>query len=154
MIYTSNYKVGQGSSYRTYSISKDRGVDASYEGECMLELAPKESFFRLWRNNIGKVSERENNEFYMDNFYNQILKKLDPYEVYENANNSVLLCYEDNNQFCHRHIVAAWLELSLGIKVEEIIVQNGEIRVVDKPEYIKQYIERIMTREKDKIYVK
>ena len=33
--------------------------------------------------------------------------------IYDQLDNSILLCYEDNNQFCHRHLVAAWFELFL-----------------------------------------
>ena len=40
-------------------------------------------------------------------------------------------CYEDNMEFCHRHIVAAWLELSLGIEINEIVVKNGKIVNID-----------------------
>ena len=32
----------------------------------------------------------------------------------------VLLCYEKPPQFCHRHLVAKWLEKELNIKVEEL----------------------------------
>ena len=34
----------------------------------------------------------------------------------------VLLCYEKPGDFCHRHILANWLEENFGFKVEEFRV--------------------------------
>ena len=150
MIYTSSYKNCKNSSYQTYSISKDRGQDANYNGPCFLTLAPKESFFRVWRNNQGVIDELENNYYYMDEFYNQILKELNPEEIYQILDNSILLCYEDSNQFCHRHIVAAWLELSLGVQIDEVAMNKGKMEIQQKPGYIKEYLEKIMLKEDSK----
>lgn len=36
------------------------------------------------------------------------------------GNNAILLCYESPTEFCHRQIVACWIENELGIKVPEI----------------------------------
>lgn len=155
MIYTSSYKNCKNSSYQTYSISKDRGRDAGYDGPYFLLLAPKESFFRVWRNNQGVIDELDNNKYYMEEFYNQILKQLNPEDIYQTLDNSILLCYEDSNQFCHRHIVAAWLELSLGVKISEITVNKDQIEVKEKPDYIKKYLEELMMKkDKNKLLVK
>lgn len=147
MIYTSSYKKCRDSHYHTYSISKDMGCDASYVGDAYLKLAPKEDFFRVWRNNIGKISEKENTEYYIREFYNQVLKNLDPKEVYNEVDNSILLCYEDNMDFCHRHLVAAWFELYLGLSVYEVNVNGYDIKIVDKPNYIKEYLEKVIREE-------
>ncbi|MBR3162396.1 MAG: hypothetical protein IKF19_06675 [Bacilli bacterium] len=149
MIYTSSYKNCKTNKYRTFSISKDKGKDANYNGYCYLKLAPLESFFRIWRNNIGKLSKKENNEYYIKEYYNNILKNLDPKEVYKVINNSILLCYEDNNEFCHRHIVAAWLEYYLDIAIFEVKVKDNVITIIDKPEYIKEYLEKVIRDSKN-----
>ena len=52
MIYTSNYKNSQNSSYQTYSISKDKGKDDDYHGAYYLPLAPTENFFFNYNDNI------------------------------------------------------------------------------------------------------
>ena len=115
IILTGNYdncKIGN-----TISISGDKGKSANYTGKSLTKLAPKLSFRKIWHDNIGKISEKENNKFYTEEFYNKVLKNLDPEEVLmELEDRSILLCYENNNQFCHRHLVAFWLELFLGIK--------------------------------------
>ena len=112
----------------------------------VLALAPKENFFRVWKNNIGKVDEIENNEYYINEFYHQILENLDPQDVYKQLDNSILLCYEGNNQFCHRHLVAAWFELFLDVEISEIKVVNDELIIVNKPAYIKEYLEEIIKK--------
>ena len=148
MIYTSSYNNCETNEYCTYSISKDKGKDANYKGNCYLKLAPLESFFRIWRNNPNKLSEKENNEYYIREFYHNILKNLDPKEVYQEIDNSILLCYEDNNMFCHRHIVASWLEYFLNIEIPEIIIKDNKINIVDKPKYIKEYLIKEIERNK------
>ena len=125
MISTSSYKNWQSDRYITYSISWDRGQDANYQGGCYPKLAPKPSFWKTWRNNIGKISEEENNRYYVQEYWNQVLSKLDPEQVYNELQYSVLLCYEPNTEFCHRHIVAAWFEILLDVDIPERKIENN-----------------------------
>ena len=69
----------------------------------------------------------EDEKFYTKLYYEKVLNKLNPKQVYEElGDNAVLLCYESwesiksGKAFCHRRIVAKWLEEKLGIKVEEL----------------------------------
>ena len=99
MISTSSHNDWQSDKYRTYSISGNRGKDANYQGKCYPELAPKLSFWKVWHNNIGKISEEENNRYYVQEYWNQVLSKLDPEKVFRDLDYSVLLCYEPNTEF-------------------------------------------------------
>ena len=114
-----------------------------------MELAPLKSFWRTWKDNIGKISEEENNKYYIEQYYDLVLSKLDVETVFNDLNNSVLLCYEDNNMFCHRHIVSAWIELLLGEKVPEVKLIDDKIVEVEKPSYIKETLEEIMKKKID-----
>jgi hypothetical protein len=59
--------------------------------------------------------------------YMEILSKLDPKKVYEDlGEDAVLLCWEKSSDFCHRHIVASWLEAKLGIKIYEYGEESNE----------------------------
>ena len=65
----------------------------------------------------------EDEALYTKLYYERVLNMLDPQEVYnELGENAVLLCYEkwddikNNKTFCHRRIVAKWLEDNLGGK--------------------------------------
>lgn len=149
MIYTSCYKEWKSDKFTTYSISRDCGKDAGYSGKCYLGLAPNASFWKVWRNNIGKISEEENNKYYVQEYWKEVLSKLDPEEVYNELDNSVLLCYEPNYEFCHRHIVAAWFKLFLGIDILEKKSNDNEVIEVDKPEYIEKYLEDAIRSSKD-----
>ena len=147
MIKTSNYNNCHTDKYQVYSISRDKGEDANYNGDCFLDLAPKKEFFKTWRHNRGLIDEITNNEYYIQEFYNQVLKELDPQEIYEKLDNSILLCYEEHNEFCHRHIVAAWFELTLGVTVKEVRIKDSVEEVLDRPEYIKIYLNKIMLND-------
>ena len=59
MIYTSSYDEQKRTIYKTYSISGDRGQKVNYKGEYYSKLAPKKSFWQVWHDNIGKISEEE-----------------------------------------------------------------------------------------------
>ena len=146
MISTSSYKNWQSDKYTTYSISGDCGKDAGYKGKYFRELAPKLSFWKVWHKNIGILPEEENNRYYVEEYYKQVLSKLDPEKIYNKLDNSILLCYEENTEFCHRHIVAAWLELLLNINVLEKKAIDYNVEVVKKPDYIKEYLEDVMKK--------
>ena len=144
MISTSSHKDWQSDKYATYSISDNRGQDANYQGKCYPKLAPKLSFWKIWHDNIGRISEEENNRFYVQEYWKEVLSKLDPEEVYRELDYSILLCYEPNTEFCHRHIVAAWFEILLGVEVPERKAKDYEIEGVERPAYIRQYLEDAM----------
>ncbi len=145
MICTSSYNNWQSDKYTTYAISGNRGRDVNYQGYCYPNLAPKLSFWKIWHNNIGKISEEENNQYYVEEYWKQVLSKLDPEQVYRELDNSILLCYEANTDFCHRHIVAAWFEILLEVEVPEAKAKDYEIKYnIERPEYIKEYLEEAM----------
>lgn len=146
MIYTSSHNLCKTDKYRLVSISGNSGKDYIddlgniYNGECYPKLAPKLSFWSEWHEMKDKVPFEESTIFYIENYYNLVLSKLDPNEVYEDLNNSILLCYEDSSDFCHRHIVAVWLELMIDIKVDECHIIDSNLEIVKRPDYIKEYL--------------
>ena len=149
MICTCSHNNMNSNLYATCSISGNRGKDVDYKGKCYPKLAPKLSFWKVWHDNIGKISEEENNRYYVEEYWNQVLSKLDPEEVYRELDGSVLLCYEDNDKFCHRHIVAAWLEILLGKNVPEVKVDFYTVTNIKKPKYIKEYLDYAMRKNKN-----
>lgn len=104
-ILTSNYKSIKNGN--RISISGDKGKTANFEGKTLSELAPKKEFWQKWHDNIGKINEEENTLYYVKEYYHQVLKKLDPEILYNSLpNKTILLCYEESTDFCHRHLVA------------------------------------------------
>ena len=85
-----------------------------YHGREYKKLAPKLSFFI-------KYKKDGDEEFYTEQFYKEILDKLDPQEIFEDlGENAVILCWEKPGKFCHRYIVAEWLSKNLDIEIKEL----------------------------------
>ncbi len=57
---------------------------------------------------------------YRRRYFAEVLAKLDPAKVAADLDGKILLCWEKpGEEFCHRRMVAEWLEESLGIQVPE-----------------------------------
>ncbi len=85
-----------------------------FKGNSFKKLAPTWSI-------LNEYKKTKNKERYIKRFKKEILSKLDPNEVFNSlGNKAVLLCWEKSGKFCHRRIVAEWLEDNLNIKVPEI----------------------------------
>ena len=85
-----------------------------YDGREYKKLAPKWWFFKRYK-------EDGDEEAYVEAYLEEVLHKLDPQQVYDElGEDAVLLCWESSDKFCHRHIVAWWLEEELGIKIQEL----------------------------------
>ena len=146
---TSSYKNFSLDLYKRTSISGDRGKNAGYTGACYPKLAPKMSFWKIWHDNIGVISEEENNKYYVEEYYKQVLSKLDPQLVYNDLKYDVLLCYEEGTEFCHRHLVAEWLNLLLDVEIPEIKCNGNGFEFVERPSYIKQFLEEAMRKDRN-----
>ena len=149
-IYTGNYKNCKNGN--TISISRDKGEDANYNGRAYTKLAPGKDFWKIWLNNKGKISDEENNMFYMQKYYETVIKNLDAKEVYnellEYGDDLILLCYEEPNDFCHRYLVAAWLELELGIKVDEVTYVDNKLKKLSTQYELKNKFKKIIKKQK------
>ena len=93
-----------------------------YTGLQYKKLAPKYDFFMEWKQN-------HDNDYYIKCFQEQVLNKLNATDVIldlsrlcEGFNvgedNIALICYEKPTDFCHRHLVADWLNRN-GVRCEE-----------------------------------
>lgn len=85
------------------------------------KLAPKYVWWKEWHDN------NLSNDWYIEKYYETVLNVLDPNQVFldltkNNIENAILLCWEGENKFCHRHLVTEWLNNNLGIEVKEIII--------------------------------
>lgn len=130
------------------SISFDKGKSAGFEGKTMLELAPYRDFFDVWRDNKGKIPEEENTRYYIEQYYNKILSKVNIEELLKDEKDPILLCYEESNDFCHRHVLAEHINIKYGIVVPEIeINEDLEIKVNQRPSNIRPILEEVMQKE-------
>lgn len=108
-----------------------------YKGKQYKKLAPRYEFFMEWKKN-------HNNDYYVKCFNEQVLSNLNAHHVYDDLYDIAeefvntlpeedirkqhqqlgfpyvvaLICYEKPTDFCHRHLVADWLNKS-NIKCSE-----------------------------------
>lgn len=93
-----------------------------YTGLQYKKLAPKYDFFMKWKQN-------HDNAYYIKCFQEQVLDKLNATDVILDLSrickgfsvgedNIALICYEKPTDFCHRHLVADWLNRN-GVRCEE-----------------------------------
>lgn len=79
-------------------------------------LAPRYVLLNDFRNNV--ISESQ----YVT-FFNAMLDKLNPAEVLEQLTtmspSAIMCCHCNTTHFCHRHLVAEWLESNLDIEIHE-----------------------------------
>lgn len=82
---------------------------SQYSGLQYKKLAPKYDFFMKWK-------ENHDNGYYISCFNSQVLSILDPAQVISDltamaaGHDIALVCYEKPTDFCHRHLVAKWLQ--------------------------------------------
>lgn len=137
MIWTGNYNKCKGTLYKTYLISGGDDNKGLYVGRTYPQLAPKKELLDAWERNIKNNPTRENEEWFIRQYYDYVLGNLDPKTIYKEVDNSILLSREDNT----RHIVSAWFELFLDVEIDEIESKAVTIDKVEKPEWIKDYLE-------------
>ena len=117
-IYTSYFANIKNLPDNLYPISICGKAPDWYKGVQYKALAPKYWFFK-------KYKEDRDNEFYALVFNKEVLSVLRPHEVLSDlkklTGNKIpcLLCYEKPGDFCHRHLVAEWLQNNCGIEVRE-----------------------------------
>ena len=83
------------------------------------DFAPRYDMFLEWKS--GKIDDMQYTER-----YRKWLDSLDKQEIRDIINELegegkqiIFLCYEKAGDFCHRHILADWLEENMGYIVEE-----------------------------------
>lgn len=112
MIYTSYFAKLKSLPKDIVPISICGKAPAWYKGLQYKKLAPKYDFFMKWK-------ETHDNDYYIKCFNEQVLGNLDALNVTKElidliSKDSVgqticLICYEKPLDFCHRHLVADWL---------------------------------------------
>ena len=144
MIFTGNYSNFINSNYNTVSIFKDISTGNNYVGNYYFNLFPNDDIITSWKNNIENLNKTDNAKYYIERYYDEVLKNLDPEKVYNDLNNRIILSNEDSLDFSHRHIVSAWLELLLDIEISEVIINGDLLEPTYKPSYIKDMLEEYM----------
>ncbi len=124
----------------TVSITGDGGNAWGYFGPAYKKLAPKLYLWEYYDKNPDNLSEDDLIDWYIKEYYEVRLRNLDANELLETLNNKfgdniILLCHEEPGKimskktFCHRRLLADWIELETGIIIPEISTdKNGVFR--------------------------
>lgn len=146
------------------AISGDEGKLVGFVGRAERSLSPY-TFFKKWKEKETQIEEAyktksideqtyynlkaENQWDYVEKFYTKVLKPLNPQEVYKSlGENAVLLCFEKPTQFCHRHLVAGWLEMNLGVQIDEYGFEN-DANVKENKENLKEQLKQVIENERE-----
>jgi len=95
------------------AISIARQTPQGIEIDTGAELYPTEELLERYK--AGAISTWDYEKMYRD----EVLSKLDVHEMYRKYNDTILLCYETPNDFCHRQIVSDWFKEG-GYSIEEL----------------------------------
>jgi len=117
LVYTANFKAAARflGVRRCVSIAR---MARFWMGESYPCLAPPWGLVRSFKR--GEIDEGD----FRDAYRSEVLDKLDAQEIAGELDGAVLLCFEPPGQFCHRGLVAEWLQ-EAGIKTSEVGVADG-----------------------------
>jgi len=114
--------------YAKFKVYKELGIEPIaisgkrpdfYEGLYYSDFAPRYWTYQRWKDkditNEGYTIEYKAYLNTLDK--KEIAKDFDAYKSTEK--DCVLLCYEKPCDFCHRHVLADWIEENFGIPVKE-----------------------------------
>jgi hypothetical protein len=108
MIFTSNFKTA---GHLPQAVAICRGLPRGWQGRAYKPLAPS---WKLVKAGLSR-------EAFIKAYRAEVLDKLDARQVLHDlgGDDFVMLCWEPPGEFCHRRVVAAWLQKELKLVVEE-----------------------------------
>lgn len=133
----------------TVSITGDGGNAWGYYGQSYKKLAPKLvtylpykeklEMLKNYKNDLYRTKEylklkKQIEDEYIKSFYEIRLKDLDIKELLFMLNEKfgssiILLCHERVDEFCHRRLVADYIELETGLYIPEVCIdEQGNIK--------------------------
>ncbi len=131
----------------TVSVTGDGGNAWNYYGPAYKKLAPRlitylpyaEAYEKLL--NINDFEEYKTfrktiEDKYIESYYETRLKNLDVNELLFILNEKfgkeiILLCRENPSEFCHRRLIADYIELKTGIYIPEVSVSSeGKVKKI------------------------
>ena len=141
VIGTGSYNNVQGGN--TVSITGDGGNAWNYFGNAYKKLSPRLKTYLEYADaykELEKLKSIDLEEYeryrkiiedkYIEGYYNTRLRDCCVYDLLhilevKFGNNIILLCHEDPTEFCHRRLVADYIELETGLYIPEVSVNEA-----------------------------
>ena len=102
-------------------------IPDGFNGLRYQKLAPKYDWWHEWHDK--KLSD----DWFKQKYYETVLNQLNPATVVQElevfGKDIVLLCYETPEKFCHRHLVAKWLNKNTKQNISEYILQPNQLHL-------------------------
>ena len=137
------------------SITGDGGNAWGFFGNAYKKMAPKLYLWEYYDQNPDNLTEEELINWYIEEFYNLRLKGLNPYDFMNILKERfgeeiILLCHElpgtvlDKEHFCHRRLVADWIELETGIIIPELSIKEDGTIIQEETYDLKPKIKKLI----------
>jgi len=139
------------------SITGDGGNSWGYYGNAFKKMSPRLYVWQYYDKNPDNLTEDELIDWYIKEFYNLRLKDLNPYELLDTLKQKygeeiILLCHElpglklNKEHFCHRRLLADWIELETGIIIPEISIDKDGLIKYEEIYDLKPKIKKITNK--------
>lgn len=106
------------------------------------ELIPSEKQKEKWNKKMENMPEDESIKYYTKEYFNEVLSKLDPNEIFEKLKYSVIIGEEN------RHIIAEWLNLTLDIDVQEVAISSSVVYKLKRSNLYKECLNQMINKDK------
>lgn len=147
----------------TVSITGDGGNAWNYFGPAYKKLAPRLMTYLLYADALKDLEKIKDSipieeytkkkrkiEFtYIKSYYETRLKNLEMEDFLKTleakfGTNIIFLCHEPANEFCHRRVLADYIELQTGVYIPEVKIMSNDEFTLKQPLNYKQELKRIM----------
>lgn len=147
----------------TVSITGDGGNAWNYFGPAYKKLAPRLMTYLLYADDLKDLEKIKDSipleeytkkkrkiEFtYIKSYYETRLRNLEMEDFLKTleakfGTNIIFLCHEPVNEFCHRRVLADYIELQTGVYIPEVKIMSNDEFTLKQPLNYKQELKRIM----------
>lgn len=147
----------------TVSITGDGGNAWNYFGPAYKKLAPRLMTYLRYADALKDLEKIKDSmpieeytkkkrkiEFtYIKSYYETRLKNLEMEDFLKTleakfGTNIIFLCHEPVNEFCHRRVLADYIELQTGVYIPEVKIMSNDEFTLKQPLNYKQELKRIM----------
>lgn len=147
----------------TVSITGDGGNAWNYFDPAYKKLAPRLMTYLLYADalkDLEKIKDSISIEEYTKNkrkieftyiksYYETRLKNLEMEDFLKTleakfGTNIIFLCHEPVNEFCHRRVLADYIELQTGVYIPEVKIMSNDELTLKQPLNYKQELKRVM----------
>ena len=147
----------------TVSITGDGGNAWNYFGPASKKLAPRLMTYLLYADALKDLEKIKDSipleeytkkkrkiEFtYIKSYYETRLRNLEMEDFLKTleakfGTNIIFLCHEPVNEFCHRRVLADYIELQTGVYIPEVKIMSNDEFTLKQPLNYKQELKRVM----------